>query len=233
MEADMKIYIMLRASSLFQEFPDEELTELLPRLHPELRRYSRGAVIADSNTLADKMGIVESGEVASQRATFSGNMYVSTVYKPGELFGINAFGSSPGTWPMSFVTTMESSILTFSMRPFMTGNTDPETLRRTLYIWRSIGHNGADRQNKEAIREISRSASTVRGKILTFFDLMQDKYGSNTFKLRMTREQLVGFLNVGRSSMYRELSLLQQEGIIAIDGRNMVAVNNDKLEENI
>ncbi|MFZ3131925.1 MAG: helix-turn-helix domain-containing protein [Desulfosporosinus sp.] len=181
--------------------------------------------MATVNSVAGRIGIVESGLLSSQRTTISGNLHISALYDSGKLFGLNAFGSSPGTWPMSFVAEINSTVLTFSMDLFMEDRMELQTLWRNLRIWRCIGRFCSDRWNRQDIRDIIRAAPTARMKILTFFDIMQDKFGSNTFKLRMSRDQFADFLNINRSSLFRELGRLQREGAIEIADETLITVN--------
>lgn len=223
-----RLFRLLRRAYLFCEFSDEELKALIPELQPKLRRYSAGRIVVNASTDADRLGIVETGQVSARRTTIDGETYVSKQYEPGEIFGLNMFGSSPETWHMSFAATMNSSILSFSVVPFITDDKDYRTVWRNLRVWRRIAHLGIDQWNRMDIRDIARSAATAKGKILTFFDLMMDKHGSNSFSLRMTRFEFAQFLGVGRSSLYRELANLQKEGMITITNKREVTVHMER-----
>lgn len=226
MEND-KIFNMLRSSVLFCELSDGELTELLPLLNPKRSVYSAGAVLEYANEVSDTMYIIESGEIAAQRATFSGNIYISHVYQEGELIGPNGVCSSPGTWPLTFVALIKSTALTFSARWLLSPERENSTLRERFF--HALLQGRIDCENRALIQKISRSAVSTRGKLLTFFDLMQDKHNSNVFPLRMKREELATFLDMGRSSVFRELKLLADDGIVVIGKDRMVTVDNEKL----
>ena len=60
---------------------------------------------------------------------------------------------------------------------------------------------------------------------------MQDKHGSNNIVLDMKREELAGFLNVGRSSLYRELKKLSNEGIVKIENDYTFCIDDEKLKK--
>ena len=46
-----------------------------------------------------------------------------------------------------------------------------------------------------------------------------------------SREELADYLNVTRPSLSRELGNMEKEGIIRLDGRKIVIVSQEKLEE--
>jgi CRP-like cAMP-binding protein len=221
-----KIFQMLRSAVPFHNLTEEELTELLPLLNPVLGTYEPGYCIARSNTPADMMCIIDSGQVVSQRSTFSGNVYVSKTYGPGSLIGPNGFYSSPGTWPLSYVTLLKSSLLIFSMQPFLPeGKVAPALKGKVCH---ALYRDAIDQENRRLIQDISRSAGSVRGKILTYLDLMQTKYGS-VFQLRLKRDDLAALLDIARSSLFRELKLLAEEGIAVIERNGKVTIDNEKL----
>jgi CRP-like cAMP-binding protein len=206
---------------------DDELFDLIPGLQPTLRSYEYGYCLAHSNEVADKMFIIRDGEVSSQHVTFSGHVYIASTYFAGDLIGPNGFYSSPARWPLSYITQRRSTILTFSMKPFMPRENHSDSPKERFC--RALLEARIDEENKWMIRKISRAASGTREKILTYFDLMQDKYGKNTFLLRMSREDLANYLDVGRSTLFRELKRLSDDGLVTIDGNRMVTVDNQKL----
>ncbi len=56
------------------------------------------------------------------------------------------------------------------------------------------------------------SRQSLRDKIMTFFSIMHKKSQSESFMLKMTREQFAQYLCVNRSALSRELSRMQNEG---------------------
>ena len=65
-------------------------------------------------------------------------------------------------------------------------------------------------------------------RILTYFDLMNDKFDGQPIRLQMNRENFATYLNVGSSSLYRELLALQREGIISIDQNHIIRLTKWK-----
>ncbi len=61
------------------------------------------------------------------------------------------------------------------------------------------------------------SHKTLREKLLVYFYQLSDLTGSSTFRLGFTREQLAQYLGSERSSVCRELSKMQDDGLIKIE----------------
>ena len=55
---------------------------------------------------------------------------------------------------------------------------------------------------------------TIRGKILSYFEILSKKSIRKTFSLPYSYTDLADFLSVDRSAMMRELKLLSDEGFI-------------------
>lgn len=220
MEQD-QIFTLLRTISLFHRLSDQNLVDILPYLNPELQYLPTDTVLAHAGMAADFMGIVVQGRLAAQRATISGNFYVAEQYLPEQLFGINAVYSSPGTWPLDIVASERSTILTFSISGLPGGPTgDPASIIANAALVKSM-----DDKNKVLIHQISLAAPTVQGKILTWFDLMNDKHKGKPFVFKMGREEFAEYLGVGRTSLYRELAYLRECGAIVISPKRIVKVN--------
>lgn len=226
--ASDKIFELLRSSTPFRELTDAELRLLMQQLEPKLSVWLPGETLAHSGAAVDKLYIIESGEVAAQRVTFSGNVYVAHVYCAGELVGINGVYSSPGTWPLSLFALIKSTVLSFSAAPLLSGTKEFPRLQERISHALLQAH--VDAENKALIRQISRSTSGTREKLLTFLDLMQDKHQSNVFPLRMSRDELAAFLDVGRSSVFRELKWLTDQGLAVIEKNRTVIINREKFK---
>lgn len=58
------------------------------------------------------------------------------------------------------------------------------------------------------------SQSTLRGKLIVFFSQCAHQYGSDCFSLPFNRNEMAAYLGTNRSALSRELSKMQEEGIL-------------------
>lgn len=221
MEQD-QIFALLRTVFLFHRLSDQELAEFLPVINPKLQSLPTDTTLVHAGTAADFMGIVVQGRLTAQHATISDNIYVAEQYVPTKLFGDNAVFSSPGTWPLDIVAAERSSVLTFSTSGLWDGLADDPASRMV----RSALMKNIDDKNKALIHQISLAAPTVRGKVLTWFDLMNDKHKGKPFRFKMGRAEFAKHLGIGRTSLYRELSFLRECGAVAINSDQIVTVDS-------
>lgn len=222
-----EILKMLRRTRLFNELSDAELEEIVPTLQPVVRHYPKNAVVVLANTAASQIGIIRSGQIAAARITHDGDSYVAYLYDGGQVIGLDAICSTPRTWPMTYLATEESSVLFLSILPLLAEeNRDPAALQRREWLWRSIARNMADWRIREDFWKVITQIRPLRKSIMTFFQIMQDKHSSNTFTLKISRNQMASLLGVDRSTLYRELRKLQRDGLIEIKNKYTITVKN-------
>ena len=65
------------------------------------------------------------------------------------------------------------------------------------------------------------SQPTLRDKLLFYLNVMHDSQHSRVFTIPFTREKLAQFICADRSAVSRELSRMQREGIITIEGKQI------------
>ena len=70
---------------------------------------------------------------------------------------------------------------------------------------------------------------SIREKIALY--LIENQTASGQITKNPSREELSDYLNVTRPSLSRELGNMEKEGIIKLDGRKIIIVSQDKLEE--
>lgn len=209
------------ASVPLRDFTFEELRTLIPKLEPQVLSFEPQSSVIEANTPAEQMGILIEGKLSAQRTTISNNVYAYRILTPGDVFGQFAVYSSPRTWPLSYVALTFCKVLLFSAKPLL----ETEGLRTPAFIaGQSVLEDAMDHHNRVMFREICCSASTTRGKILTFFDLMNDKHKGAPFRFGMTKERFAEYLNVSRSQLFRELALLRNERVIHVDEKNIITL---------
>jgi len=82
-----------------------------------------------------------------------------------------------------------------------------------------------------ASRLSSASTKRLKQRIAMYLLEMKNVYGSDTFKLAHTREELAERFGVARLSVSRIFSELEKEGIIEISGKYVKIVDESSLKK--
>lgn len=222
------ITAILQKSSLCRGLSNEDLMEIQKDRYTMIRTYERGSMIFMEGEKPTKIYLLLSGNVGVSRSTFSGKRIVITnIEHPGDLFGeVFLFMEKP-VYEMQAEAMEKSVVMELQNDNFREssekGSRIEEQLRRNLM---SIFAMKAYRLSNK-VRVLG--CGSIREKIAVYLTEHQGKDG--TLKNLASREEMADYLSVTRPSLSRELGNMVKEGIIQIDGRNIVVLDQDMLEE--
>ena len=206
----------LTQTSLFSGISQADLSALLSCLAAVERRYSKGAVILAEGEPTQWMGLVMEGRAIISCADVWGKSSILGFAEPGAVFG-EAYACVPGeALLISVCAAEETRVLFLNVGKLLTvcGNACPfhaRLIRNLLTI--SAG------KNLQLSRRIFHTTpKSIRGRLQSYFSECAKKSGSLTFTLPFNRQQLADYLGVDRSAMSSELSKMQRDGLIQVQG---------------
>ena len=91
-------------------------------------------------------------------------------------------------------------------------------------INKNLFHLSAKKAQMLALRINMISKKTVRQKLVSYFEYLEEKTGSRSFDTELSLSQLANYLCVDRTSLMRELRLMREEGIIQSSGRRITVL---------
>lgn len=206
----------LTQTSLFSGISQADLSNLLSCLAAVERRYSKGAVILAEGEPTQWMGLVLEGRAIISCADVWGKSSILGFAEPGAVFG-EAYACVPGeALLISVCAAEETRVLFLNVGKLLTvcSNACPfhaRLIRNLLTI--SAG------KNLQLSRRIFHTTpKSIRGRLQSYFSECAKKSGSLTFTLPFNRQQLADYLGVDRSAMSSELSKMQRDGLIQVQG---------------
>lgn len=212
----------LTQTSLFSGISKADLSTLLSCLAAVERRYSKGAVILAEGEPTQWMGLVLEGRAIISCADVWGKSSILGFAEPGAVFG-EAYACVPGeALLISVCAAEETRVLFLNVGKLLTvcGNACPfhaQLIRNLLSI--SAG------KNLQLSRRIFHTTpKSIRGRLQSYFSECAKKSGSLTFTLPFNRQQLADYLGVDRSAMSSELSKMQRDGLIQVQGGTITMV---------
>ena len=219
----------LSKSALCKEFTQDELLSLLEENNTEIKKYEKGSFVFEEGDVPDRLYVLIYGLVEVSKLTFSGKkILITTIENPGDMFAEVYMFMGKSKYDMSAQTGEESLILSISSEFFenISYNTNAlaaEKIRKNLMsIFAMKAYNLSGK-----VRLLG--CGSIREKISLY--LIENQTPSGEIAKNPSREELADYLNVTRPSLSRELGNMEKEGIIRLDGRTIVIVSQDKLEE--
>ena len=206
----------LTQTSLFSGISQADLSALLSCLAAVERRYSKGAVILAEGEPTQWMGLVLEGRAIISCADVWGKSSILGFAEPGAVFG-EAYACVPGEALLISVCAAEETLVLFlNVGKLLTvcGNACPFHAR----LIRNLLSISAGKNLQLSRRIFHTTPKSIRGRLLSYFSECAKKSGSLTFKLPFNRQQLADYLGVDRSAMSSELSKMQRDGLIQVQG---------------
>ncbi len=207
---------------LFHNMDVSDINKITMSSYAASVQYKKGTQVFCVGDSIYKMYILISGRVAITRTTFSGRRVVITdIWQQGDMFGEVYLFMGKTSYDMSAEVIADAQILSLDKKIFQ----EPgyEKLQTNLI---AVFANKAFILSSK-VRLLG--CGTIREKIAHYLVACQDLSGQITNQL--SREDMADMLNVARPSLSRELGKMAVEGIIQIERRKIIVIDQNKLEE--
>ena len=185
------------------------------------RTYKKGTVILPEGTPTEQLGVVLSGRVIIEMGDVWGNNSVLSSVGAGGIFA-EAYACVPGEPLMVNVTAAEDTeVLLLHIGQVL----EPcaKVCPRHLRLLRNLLTLSAGKNLQLSRRVLHTSPKSIRKRLLSYFSECIKRTGSYEFDIPYNRQQLADYLNVERSALSNELSLMQRDGLIRYE-KNHFAV---------
>ena len=218
----------LQKCSLADGMSEAEIRELLESAQVSIREYGRGDIIFHDGGMPHGLYILLSGAVHILKDTFSGRrIFISEIDEAGDMFG-EVYEVLHQPYDMYVEAAAAAKVLEISSRLLSLesgGNLTRSALLVQRNLMRIFARKAYFMHNKIKVL----ASGSLREKIVRF--LFQHLEKDGCVRLAVSREYLAAYLAVTRPSLSRELSAMQREGILAVDGRSIRVADMDRFEE--
>lgn len=224
----MKEYYNIMQKSLpFENFTDEELKHITEKLSLSPVFYQKNQLIFSQGESVTKAGLVLRGSVIAESVSYSGERRIIQTHNAGGLFGDVLMSSLNHPTPVSLVAKEDVYVLFLSFQKIAESTCDPLCRRMLTNMLHGIADKFWFLNRKIAYL----SCKHLRGRIAMFLLDTQKEKGTSTFLLPYNREELSGVLGVNRTALSRELSRMQEDGIITFYKNSFKITDPEKLRD--
>jgi len=220
---------LLKRVPIFSSLSEQEFAFLMPRLVQ--RRFQAGEIIFTEGDVCAGLYVVQSGNVRIFKSSAGGREQVLAIDGPGaSIAELPVFDG--GNYPASASAVTDSSMVFVSRHDFQ--SLCLEYPRVALKVLQVVG--GRLRRLVGIIEELS--FTTVKHRLAALLLNMAKDAGQKSgkgveFTLPATNQDLAAMIGTVRELVSRNLSRLQAEGIVTIDGRTVRIADIKKLEEEL
>lgn len=225
-------------SPLFRDISNEELDMLLQSGHCQVRKYPKGKFVFLEGDRPRSLYLLMKGRISISQTTMSGKrILITDIDHPGELFGEvylfiekEAYDMDARAEEDAVVLELSHQILGYREGMIM-NNRDVEGNLADLYSRLQYNLMGIFAQKAYQMNRKVKvlGASSIREKIARY--LLERRNEEGLIIGNLLREEMAEYMNVTRPSLSRELGKMQKEKILKIRGRDILVLNQEKLEE--
>ncbi len=204
------LFSKLSAHRLFSGMTEEDFIRALTLLEANRRSYARGEYLCRMGEGLFAFGVVLLGTVQVYSDDPDGRGMMMANVAEGGSFGESLAFLHTNTAPVHILTTTGCEVLWLHTAALRAPSADPFLFALRDRFTAMLATRTLEMNDR--IQILSRL--TLREKLTTFFAEWEKRTGSRTFTVPFDRAALADYLGTNRAALSRELSRMQDEGLI-------------------
>ncbi len=203
---------LLLQNKMFQGIQSGDISAIIQCLQCSTETYAKGSYLYLAELTKPRMGILLSGKAKIIKETYAGESMMIAALEPGDLFGETFACVGLETAPVSILALDDSSAMFFDVQRLT------HTCQAACPFHQQIIANLLTilaAKNMALNKKMSYITNkTIRGKLQAYLYDQADQARSHQFTIPFNRNELADYLCIDRSAMSRELSKMQEEGLL-------------------
>ena len=204
-------YENIEKSRLFQGMTAKELSSCLDSLDAREKKYRKDDVILHAGDKTNNIGMVLSGSVTIESNDVWGNCTVLSHVGQNQYFA-EAYALLGEVLLVHVRANEECRILFCNIRNLLDDSKKSSPWKEKLL--KNILIISSQKNLVLSGRSFHTSPKSCRGRLLSYLNATALQTGSGEFDIPFSRQQLADYLNLERTNMSKELSHMQDEGLI-------------------
>ncbi len=215
---------VLEESRLFRGMTTKELSSCLDALNVQEKKYRKDEIILHSGEQTSNMGMVLSGSVTIESNDVWGNCTVLSHVGKNQYFA-ETYALLGEVLLVDVRANDDCAILFCNIRNLLDNNKKSSPWKEKLL--KNILIISSQKNLVLSGRSFHTSPKSCRGRLLSYLNATSLQKGSNEFDIPFNRQQLADYLNLERTNMSKELSHMQDEGLIAYRKSHFKLIRED------
>lgn len=223
-----EIILALQKSVLCKNMSEEQIINFIKSSSITQKQYNKGSIIFYETDKPTKLFLLMEGKVSICKDTMSGKkISITDITQCGDMFGEIYLYMKKEQYGIYTIVQEKSQVLEidsdlFSLEKGILDSSQVIVFQNLLRIFAIKAYN---MNSKLQVL----SSGNLRQCLVRFLANIPQE--NNIIKLDMSRESMAEYLNVARQSLTRELSAMQEEGLIQVSGKNIMIVKQEELDE--
>ena len=216
---------VIQQVALFRGMDEAELAAALSALSAKEKTYEKDEPILYAGNVSEHMGLVLEGSVTIESNDVWGNRTILSHIEKGGTFAETYALLEDEPMLVDVIANEKSNILFLRIGSL-------NLLQQDISPWRAklIGNLLRISSQKNlhlSGRSFHTAPKSIRGRVMAYLNSVSLQKNKIDFDIPFDRQQLADYLNVERSALSRELSNMQQDGIIIVRRNHFEIAKNE------
>lgn len=205
---------------------ESQLKEALSCLRAREVSYKKGENLIILGNPINEFAVVLSGTVQVSCDDINGNRMIMATISKGEMFAESLAATGCEDSPV-YANAIEDTVVMWLNADIIRRNETDTDVKRKIVInfINAVANKCLDMNNRIQIL----SKKTIREKVITYLSQMSQQGRKKELRIPLDRQDMANYLGVERSALSRELSRMEQEGIISFRKNYFVILEGEML----
>ena len=213
----------LLSNPLFRNVSAGELRKDFEGLTYKVKNYTKGEILAHQGDVCNKLIILTKGSVRGEMIDESGRIVkIEDIASPRALAPLFLFGAA-NRFPVEVTANENTEVIIIPKESVIKLFARNEAF---LENYRNMSANYAQTLSEKLF---FMSFKTIRQKLASYFLRLSATQGSQIL-LDRSQQELADYFGISRPSLAREVSHMQDDGLIKADRKQITILNKEKLK---
>lgn len=205
---------VIQQVALFRGMDEAELAAALSALSAKEKTYEKDETILYAGNVSEHMGLVLEGSVTIESNDVWGNRTILSHIEKGGTFAETYALLEDEPMLVDVIANEKSNILFLRIGSL-------NLLQQDISPWRvkligNLLRISSQKNLHLSGRSFHTAPKSIRGRVMAYLNSVSLQKNKIDFDIPFDRQQLADYLNVERSALSRELSNMQQDGLIIV-----------------
>jgi len=216
---------VIQQVALFRGMDEAELAAALSALSAKEKTYEKDETILYAGNVSEHMGLVLEGSVTIESNDVWGNRTILSHIEKGGTFAETYALLEDEPMLVDVIANENSNILFLRIGSL-------NLLQQDISPWRvkligNLLRISSQKNLHLSGRSFHTAPKSIRGRVMAYLNSVSLQKNKIDFDIPFDRQQLADYLNVERSALSRELSNMQQDGLIIVRRNHFEIAKNE------
>ena len=216
---------VIQQVALFRVMDEAELAAALSALSAKEKTYEKDETILYAGNVSEHMGLVLEGSVTIESNDVWGNRTILSHIEKGGTFAETYALLEDEPMLVDVIANEKSNILFLRIGSL-------NLLQQDISPWRvkligNLLRISSQKNLHLSGRSFHTAPKSIRGRVIAYLNSVSLQKNKIDFDIPFDRQQLADYLNVERSALSRELSNMQQDGLIIVRRNHFEIAKNE------